>query len=309
MELHSNYFGLLLILLIFFLGCNKRVNSPTDGTIPDSLRIDLPRFGSDITFEAISWNIQNFPRLGDQTIQDVAEIVLDLDADLFGMEEIEDTSSFRSLLAFLPEYDGIYSDDLYSGGEYQKTAVIFKKEMITISNKTMLFSEDSYSFPRPPLQVYVQAFHNQKYFNFTLIVLHLKASGGEENEARRRSACEKLKNYLDLEIINSSDQDYMVMGDWNDELSDPRVNNVFQVFLDDPLNYSFLTQSLLNDPVANATYIGSFNSIIDHVLISEDLQHEYLNGYTQVIKVDQVFSAYTYEVSDHRPVAVKFFVF
>jgi exonuclease III len=307
--LHSLYFILFLVLLLILDGCNKRVNSPVDDTIPDSLRIDLPRFGSDVSFEAISWNIQNFPRLGDQTVQDVAEIVQDLDADIFGMEEIEDTSSFRNLLSMLPEYDGIYSDDIYSGGEYQKTAIIFKNEMISVSNKTMLFSDDSYSFPRPPLQVYVRAFHNQKYFDFTLIVLHLKASGGEENEARRRSACVKLKNYLDVEIANSSDKDYMVMGDWNDELNDPTADNVFQVFLNDPLNYTFLTQSLLNDPVANATYIGSFTSIIDQILISEDLQAEYLNGYLQVIKVDQVFSAYTYEVSDHRPVAVKFFVF
>ena len=303
------FFILALILAVLLIDCNKRVNSPVDNTIPDSLRIDLPRFGSDVSFEAISWNIQNFPRLGDQTIQDVAEIIQDLDADLFGVQEIEDTSSFRSLLSKLPEYDGIYSDDIYSGGEYQKTAIIYKKELITISNKKMLFSDDSYSFPRPPLQVYVQAFHNQKYFDFTLIVLHLKASGGGENEARRRSACGKLKNYLDLEIANSLDQDYLVMGDWNDELSDQAADNVFLVFLNDPLNYLFLTQSLLNDPVSNATYIGSFNSIIDQILISEDLQTEYSNGYLQVIKVDQVFSAYTYEVSDHRPVAVKFFVF
>ena len=118
-----------------------------------------------------------------------------------------------------------------------------------------------------------------------------------------------MKNYLDLEIANSPDKDYLVMGDWNDELNDPVADNVFQVFLNDPLNYAFLTQSLLNDPVSNATYIGSFNSIIDQILISEDLQTEYSNGYLQVIKVDQVFSAYTYEVSDHRPVAAKFFVF
>ena len=307
--MRSRYFVLFIVLLVFIFSCNKRINSPDDLEIPDSLRIDIPRFGSDISFEVVSWNLQNFPRLGEQTIQDVAEIVYDLDADLFGLQEIEDTSSFRRLLSFLPDYEGIYSDDLYSGTEYQKTAVIFNKEMITISGKKMLFSDDSYSFPRPPLQVYIQAFHNQNWFDFTLIVLHLKASGGAENEARRRSACEKLKNYLDLEITNSADQDYMVVGDWNDELSDPEVDNVFQTFLNDPLNYTFLTQILLNDPVVNATYIGSFNSIIDHILISEDLENEFTNGYLQVIKADQFFSAYNHEVSDHRPVGVKFFVF
>lgn len=307
--LHKNYIYVLGILLALLWGCNKRINSPSDQKVADSLRIDLPRFGSDISFEAITWNIQNFPRLGDQTILDMVEIINDLDADLFALQEIEDTVSFRRLLSLLPGYNGLYSDDVYSGGEYQKTAVIYKTDMIHISGKQMLFVDDSYSFPRPPLRVYVQAFHREKWFDFTLIVLHLKASGGEENEARRRSACNKLKNYLDNEIAISSDKDFMVMGDWNDELNDPPADNVFQVFLNDPLNYIFLTQVLLNDPTQNATYIGSFNSIIDQVLISKDVLDEYANGYTQVIKIDEFFSAYTYEVSDHRPVGVKFFVF
>lgn len=306
---HKNYIYVIGILLALLWGCNKRINSPSEQKVADSLRIDLPRFGSDVSFEAITWNIQNFPRLGDQTILDIVEIINDVDADLFALQEIEDTVSFRRLLSLLPGYDGLYSDDVYSGGEYQKTAVIYKTDMIHISGKQMLFTDDSYSFPRPPLRVYVQAFHHEKWFDFTLIVLHLKASGGAENEARRRSACNKLKNYLDNEIAISSDKDFMVMGDWNDELNDPPADNVFQVFLDDPLNYIFLTQGLLNDPIQNATYIGSFNSIIDQVLISKEVLDEYTNGYTQVIKIDEFFSAYTYEVSDHRPVGVKFFVF
>ncbi|UCF65447.1 MAG: hypothetical protein JSW33_06350, partial [bacterium] len=146
-------------------------------------------------------------------------------------------------------------------------------------------------------------------FDFTLIVLHLKALGGSENEARRRSACEKLKNYLDAEIAGATDMDYIVIGDWNDELNDPISQNVFQVFLNNPQNYTFLTKELANDPVNNATYIGGYQSVIDHILISEDVKQEYANGQTEVLKLDLYFSAYVYEVSDHRPVGANFMIF
>jgi predicted extracellular nuclease len=298
-----------LILYLFISGCNQRINNPEDTNVPDSQRINIPQFGTDLSLEIVSWNIQNYPKLNDQTISNVSEIITDLDADVYGMQEIEDTTSFRRLLDSIPEYGGLFSLDRYTSGEYQKTAVIYKKDIVQISDVEMLFTGDGYSFPRPPLQVYVTALHNQKIFDFTLIILHLKASGGSKNEARRRSACEKLKNYLDVEISNSMDKDFMVIGDWNDELNDPFSQNVFQVFLNDPLNYTFLTKDLANDPVNNATYIAGYQSVIDHILISEDVQSEYTAGITDVLKIDLFFSAYLSEVSDHRPVGAIFKVF
>ncbi len=300
---------LTFILYLFFSGCNQRINNPEETIVPDSQRINIPPFGTDLSFEVVSWNIQNYPKLSEQTISNVAEIITDLDAEVYGMQEIEDTTSFRRLLDSIPEYGGLFSSDVYSSGNYQKTAVIYKKDIVQISDAEMLFTGDGYSFPRPPLQVYVTASHNQKTFDFTLIILHLKAFGGSENEARRRSACEKLKNYLDVEIANSVDKDFMVVGDWNDELNDPLSQNVFQVFLNDPQNYTFLTEDLANDPVNNATYIGGYQSVIDHILISEDVKQEYAAGGTEVLKIDLFFSAYLSEVSDHRPVGSIFKVF
>jgi exonuclease III len=302
---------IILFLLIFLLyslfnGCNQRVNNPEETVVPDSQRINIPAFGTDSSLEVVSWNIENYPKLNEQTVFNVAEIIKDLDADIYGMQEIADTVSFQQLLGLLPNYAGTFSSDVYSSGSYQKTAVLYKKDIVQISDMKMLFTEDGYSFPRPPLQIYVTASLNQKVFDFTLITLHLKAFGGSENEARRRSACEKLKNYLDVEIANGLDKDFMVIGDWNDNLKDPLSQNVFQVFLNDSLNYTFLTSGLADDPVNNATYIGGYQSVIDHILISQDVIPDYANGKTEVLKIDLFFSAYLNEVSDHRPVAALF---
>ena len=297
------------LLIVIGTGCNKRISTTDDNNISNADRINIPVLGTDNTLELLTWNVRNFPLLEQKTVANISEIIKDLDVDIIGFQEIEDTLQFRILLESMPEYNGLYSQDIYSGGSYQKTAVMYKQDFIQISQVKMLFPDDGYSFPRPPLQVYVRAISENNIFDFTLIVLHLKAFGGIENEARRRSACQKLKSYLDIERINSQDKDFIVIGDWNDVLDDPASENVFQIFLDDSLNYTFLTRSLAQNPSNNATYIGSFQSVIDHILVSNDVLNEYQGGTTKVIKVDSYFLPYQNEVSDHRPVGSLFPVF
>lgn len=310
------FFTLAISLFVILgQGCNKRVTNPPISQPPDSSRIQLPRFGGDDSLEIAAWNIEWFP-YGDpdnprsdqnRTISDVAEIMKDLDIDLYAMEEIADTLAFRQLLTELPGYDGVYSSDVYSFGQYQKTAVVYRKSLIQISDKKALFTDDSYSFPRPPLHVYVTAQRNNKTVDFHFIVVHLKASGGSTNEARRRSACQKLENYIKTQIAAGSDPDFVVAGDWNDVLTDPPSQNVFEAFLNYPQDYTFLTWGLAQNPSENSTYIGwSSGSVIDHILITASMMPVYDSGTTATIKVDQYFSSYVLEVSDHRPVGAIF---
>jgi hypothetical protein len=302
-----NYlFVVIGVLTLLLTKCNQRNSTAPDEELPDSVRIDIPSFGTDNSLDIVSWNVENFPKLSEQTVEDVTSIVKELDADIYGMVEISDTTSFRMLINNLDGYNGIYSTDQYGAGNYQKTAVLFKKNIVSISNKEMLFTDD-YDFPRPPLKVYVTAQKGAQLFDFTFIVLHLKAYADPESEARRRSACQKLKNYIDGKLGSSPDKDYIVVGDWNDELTDPPPDNVFQVFLDDTADYRFLTLDL---PSGDYTYIGgSFRSNIDQILITANAESEYDSGTTSVIKIDQYFNAYVNEVSDHRPVGSVFPVF
>ncbi|GAB4377566.1 MAG: hypothetical protein Kow0042_25490 [Calditrichia bacterium] len=300
----------LLVFLLIFSGCNKRTSNGPDIQIPDSSRIKLEPFGSENSLEILTWNIENFPKIGAQTVTDVVEIIRDLGADIIAMQEIRDTVSFRLVLSKLPNYDGTYSNDVYGDGSYQKTAVIFKKDMVSLLDKEMLFPNDSYSFPRPPLQVYLRVQKNNRTFDFYLIVLHLKAFSSSEDQARRRQACQKLKIYLDDQLATGPEKEFIVLGDWNDSLTDPDPENVFKVFLDDPADYHFLTASLAQSPQENATYIGySIGSVIDHILITQEVTDEYNSGTTAVIKVDKSFGAYISEVSDHRPVGAIFPLF
>ena len=294
----------LFVLYIFFSGCSTHIDD-ANKTDDNNEELQLvQKVGSRSTFELITWNIEWFPKSGENTINDVKTIIRNLDVDLIAVAEIASVSSFNALLDSLDGWKGALSNDSYGDGSYQKTGILYKNSFISLSNVKNIFPDDGYAFPRPPLSalVTIKDLQGVKY-DFTLIVLHLKAFSGESNEVRRRSACEQLKQYIDDEIAAGADADFLVMGDWNDQLDDPAENNVFQVFLDDTAGYRFLTKSILGQ----SSYISnSFNSLIDHILISKDSFTEYGSGLTEVLYLDEEFLKYRSEVSDHRPVLAVF---
>jgi predicted extracellular nuclease len=220
------------------------------------------------------------------------------------VQEIASVHSFNSLLDSLPGWKGVLSDDTYGDGSYQKTGVLYKSSFISLSSVKNIFTSDGYAFPRPPLSAFVKIKDlDGTKLDFTIIVLHLKAMSGEENEARRRSACEKLKAYIDAEISAGADPDFVVLGDWNDILTDPDSLNVFQVFLDDTAGYKFLTHSISG----RYSYISnSYRSLIDHIMITGSTKNYFQNGFTDVLYLDDEFLQYRSFVSDHRPVMARF---
>ena len=297
----------IFIFIIYFLlfNCSSHIEDVTKPDDNEEQPRLVSRVGKTSAFELGSWNIEWFPKDGTKTINYVKTIIKNLDIDLIAVQEIASVSSFNALLDSLGRgWKGALSNDAYGDGSYQKTGVIYKSAFISLSNVKNIFTRDGYAFPRPPLsaRVAVKDLRGLQY-DFTLIVLHLKAMGGESNEARRRSACQQLKQYIDTEIASGADPDFIVAGDWNDEIDDPADRNVFQSFLEDTLAYTFLTNSVLS----KSSYISNtFNSLIDHILITGDSNSEHRNGYTDVLYLDDEFIKYRSGVSDHRPVVTRF---
>ena len=267
------------------------------GDIPDSpLRI-----GSEGTFEIATWNIRNFPT-DSRTAGRVAELIADMDIDLVAVQEIADTAAFDQVLTGLPGYHGVLSSHEYSPGEYQKTGFVYRTGMIQIGEVQSLFEGDTYAFPRPPLQA---RFGVNGSMTFVVIDLHLKAEGGEDNEARRRDACQKLKAHVDAMLSAGTETEVFIVGDFNDRLSDATDDNVFTVFLDDEQNYEFLSQELQD--AGDYSFIP-WSTLLDHILITKDLEDDYAGGSIQAAPLDLQITEYNYEeeVSDHRPVVAVF---
>lgn len=296
----------ILLLLLLLCACSK--NTPDAGSdLPPDEEINIPAAGSANSLEVVSWNIEMFPKTA-STVSDVVEIIRDLDVDIIAMQEITSVQAFQQIVDSLPEYDGRVGTGATNGFALWP-ALLFRKSLVTLVSETYLFTNDSYLFPRAPYEVRLIAEKNGEIFDFRLLVLHLKASSGSENEARRRGAIQALENYLATRLQNSAnDPDYVLAGDWNDLLEDPAGSNVFSAFLNKPEDYRFTTAPFAGSETEYTFIGGSFRSLIDHIMVTRAVDTSFVNS-TEILKLDRFFPRYEIDVSDHRPVVTKFFMF
>ncbi|NJW55449.1 hypothetical protein, partial [Salinimicrobium oceani] len=100
----------------------------------------------------------------------------------------------------------------------------------------------------------------------------------------------------------------MIMGDYNDDL-DYTVANVsttvttYDEFLQDNEDYSFPTLAL-SEAGYRSYVVGNYNDMIDHIMITNELDNSYMEGSARV-HYELYNSDYTYTTSDHFPVSVR----
>jgi len=306
-----NFFIITIIILNLYactLPNNESTSENNSNNQNNQNQIHISKEGFDSSLEIATWNIKNFPLANSNTVNSLESIIKQLDIDIYAVQEIEDKDKFDDLINRLDDYDGFLSPHTYNDGTYQKTGIIYKKQFVTIISSELLFTEDNYIFPRPPLLFKIKTEKNSKIFDFFLIVIHLKAFGDTESFERRKSAAKKLKEYIDNKIISTQiEKDYIIAGDWNDRIDEDKENNAFQIFIDDTNSYMFLTKTLSGDSY-NSSY-PSWNELIDHILISEDTFFEYSDGTIKTLRLDDQISNYFSEISDHRPVMAIFPVY
>jgi len=268
----------------------------------------VPPFGTDSTFEIMTWNIEWFPKNGQSTIDYVTQIIKELNVDLLALQEIGDTVLFKQMLGGLDGYAGYFKSDWYGGLAY-----VFKKDVIKIDSAYEIYKTEPYwrAFPRSPLVIELTFM----YEKFIVINNHLKCCGDGvldpydpwDEETRRLDACNLLEDYIRL---NFTDEKVILLGDLNDELTDNPVDNVFITFINDADAYQFADMDIAEDNNADWSY-PTWPSHIDHILITNDLFDEFSNEGSDIrtIAIDQYLDGGWYEydenVSDHRPVAIK----
>lgn len=270
--------------------------------------LEIPAYGTDSTFEVITWNIEWFPKNGQITVDYVNEIILDLNVDVVALQEIDDKTYFDQLLESLDGWAGYYVNS-----EYSNLAYIYNTEVIELIDVYEIYTTSEYwrPFPRAPMVMELQ-FMNQNYF---IINNHFKCCGdgymdesdpGDE-ETRRRDASILLEDYIKTELVN---ENVIMLGDLNDNLTDVPNHNVFNVFINNSGAYSFVDMAIAEGGVYNWSY-PSWPSHLDHILITEELFDDFSNPGSdiQTLRLDDFFdggfSEYDQNVSDHRPVALK----
>jgi len=288
----------VLLLLLIVLTATQSSGQSFDGLA----------FGTDETFEVVTWNIEWFPKDGQTTVGYVSDIIDAIDADLIAMQELDDRDLFDLMMSDLDDYVGYYESAWFAGLAY-----IYKPDAITINDIYEIYTTEEYwnAFPRSPMVMDLN-FNGENIF---VINNHYKCCGDgvldqgndSDEEFRRYTANVLLKQYIDA---NLPDSKVIVLGDLNDILTDNADNNVFQMMLDDSENYLFADLTIAQGSSSDWSY-PTWPSHLDHVLITNELFEALGNDGSAVttVRVDDFFPggwwAYDEAVSDHRPVAMR----
>ena len=290
--------NIVMISIIYFIyACANPIEKEKNSI--DGNNSLLPNLDLQDGIEVVTWNIENFPKLGQRTIDSVASIITSLNADIYCLQEISNMAMFTDLAEILDEYSYVASD----ATEYLNLVVLYKKNQFIVRNQSSLFTDNMYEFAyRPPLRIEM-TFLGQNAIDFTLINMHLKCCDNGFN--RRVSSSDILYHYLNSSV-QAGILNHIVVGDWNDDISDPYSENSFNIFLDDTENYKYVTyENALSGTNIYDSY-PSYPSFIDHIMISKDLFDEFSNGDVQTLRLGDYISGYDEIISDHRPVVWRF---
>ncbi|MDX8339190.1 T9SS type A sorting domain-containing protein [Draconibacterium sp. IB214405] len=289
------------------------------------------------TLDIATWNIEWFGDSGsnspadDQTQKDsVKAVLLALYADIIGVEEISDDDLFAQLVAELPGYNFILSDATSypdGDGDKQKVGFIYKTATVSpVSTKVLLASVHPYynggdasmlgDFPdedktrfyasgRLPFMLTANVTIEGVTQQISFIDLHARANTSpyQSKYDMRKYDVEALKDTLDMYY---ADQNIVMVGDYNDDVDETvadvsSIISTYQAYVDDAANYSFPTRALSD---ANYRSYAFYPNMIDHVMLSDELFSNYIDGSAKV-HYEFYDSDYTSTTSDHFPVSVR----
>ena len=263
-------------------------------------------FGHEFSLDIATWNIEWFPKNNQITVDYVIEIINLLEFDILGIQELDDTTMFNAMLDSLPSYSGYYESSWFAGLAY-----IYKTDLVEINDIFEIYTSSPYwnAFPRSPMVMDLN-FAGENYF---IINNHFKCCGDGildlndefDEENRRYTAMNLLKTYIDE---NLSNEKVIVLGDLNDDISEPYQNNVFQDVLSDSDNYQFGDLFIAQGNSSDWSF-PNWPSHLDHILITNELFHGLDSIGVNTIKIDEYINGgwaeYDQNISDHRPVGIK----
>jgi len=300
---------LLIIGLILLLGCGKKIHyDDTD----ENTTIELPAFGSEESLDIITWNLEWFPKENNTTIDYVVDFITVLKPDVIALQEITSSLYFESLVDRLDSYIGFRA----GGGSYMELAYLINNDTVEILEGPFeIYNYENHFFAyRQPLVIKIK--YNQS--EFFIINNHFKCCGDGEietdldqqywdEEYRRLQATLLLEEYVETILPNDK---VIILGDLNDEIQDPEVDNVFWSIIADTANYMFTDFPIANGNVNNWSY-PTWPSHLDHIIITNELFELYSNPGSKVetLLLEEALSGgwndYEKYVSDHRPVAIQ----
>jgi hypothetical protein len=287
------------------------------------------------TLDIVSWNINWFgnpmggfgPADDDLAEQNIKKVMNRLDADLYFFTEVVDVQRFRKMIHGIGGY-GVSIADYCSNatdtlqGNYasgQKMAYVYRYSMIeAIQFKGLLRSSSSaygnWASGRFPYMMEAKMKPSGSFSGFQesvfFIGLHGKSGDTAQDHARRKAAAKELKDTLDLQFNSAQ---VILVGDFNDDLDatiskevSPNVSAYDDIVRDSTDNDRYISISL---PLSRANYnsVIGYADVVDHIIISNELEQRYLQGSVQILEdIINWIPQYATTTSDHYPLWCRF---
>jgi endonuclease/exonuclease/phosphatase family metal-dependent hydrolase len=296
------------------------------------------------TFDVVNWNFEFFGATREEygeefgpedealQLQNIKTVLDTLNADIIAVQEVSDDSLLAILVAQLGNHSFLCSDrysysfdSTSSDFPPQKLCFIYDTTTVEILAARPLFESlyDSarlidpsllpnypggepssfYSSGRLPYLITANITINDVTERISFINIHAKSGSASNDRARRAYDATVLKDSLDTYFAN---EQFIIIGDLNDDL-DRSINagatSPYQAFVDDTLNYLPVSKALSD---AGARTTVSFQDVIDHQILSDELGEEYITGSIQVVTPFRLVDNYANTTSDHLPVRSRY---
>ena len=286
--------SIAILWIIFSAGTCLSPNSKIDDNASTSIYAAcMPITDTKDDLEIVTFNMENFPKNGDATIEATALLFRSINADVYALQEIKSRDRLNELVDRLNGYACIY----YPKKSDLALAFLYKESEVSVyNNETELLFNNSYYFPRPAFKIKIH--HNSLNKDIYLINNHFKCCNDGDSKERRAEASNMLKDYIDTFL---DDEAVIVLGDFNDKITGNENQIPFSNFINDPSNYTFTDMMIAQGPRSGWSY-PSYPSHIDHILVTDEL-FENIDD-VSVFNMTLCIDNFSRVISDHRPVGI-----
>ena len=234
----------------------------------------------------------------DKDYLSIADIIVKTEADVLGVQEIENDAALNKVLRYLQGYKGFVLD----GGTKQNVGVVFKERVsVELAGAYWPLVLEERGRLRPGMMLRCR----KGSFDWLMMVVHLKSTSRYDSTAELRDRARVMRTaqsgllqvWADSVISAGVERDVMIVGDFNDYPGNRKLPTLST--LTDDSNLRFLTERVKS--CRSPTY-----STIDHILVSSDVASRFIKETDRT----ENFRAFlppdaANRVSDHCPVMVR----
>ncbi|OON69339.1 hypothetical protein B0919_08615 [Hymenobacter sp. CRA2] len=312
---------------------NASIAVTSPGATASSIAVTGDTYDVANTLEVVNWNIEWFgstaqgPTDDNQQQANVKTILTNLNADVFALAEVVDTTRLNTLVSQMPGYAYRVSDfgsyaDSRTDTDYpsaQKLAFVYRTSVVSNVSVVGLLrctqtqgcaAYTAWASGRFPYMMTADVTLNGVTKRINFVLIHAKANStatSADDYARRKAGADALKAELDANYATSN---IIILGDYNDVLNGTIATGVtppvssYNSFMLDQANYTALTLPLAQ---AGQQSTVSYNTVIDNVIVSNELSPYFIPSSAAIrTDVTSLVSNYASTTTDHYPVQTRY---